>query len=97
MINKISKIGIIGLIPINFKNNKSDFSFDPLYKLNKFIVNNSIMLLYAFNEINKNKFKSKFKQALEKIQDYAQLYFQKLNADILINTKTVRKKNQYLN
>ena len=50
------------------------------------------MLLYVFDEINKNKFKSKFKQALEKIQDYAQLYFQKLNADILINSKTVRKK-----
>ena len=83
---------VSGLIPINFKNNKSDFSFDPLYKLNKFIVNNSIMLLYVFDEIKKNKFKSKFKQALEKIQDYAQLYFQKLNADILINSKTVRKK-----
>ena len=84
---------VSGLIPINFKNNKSDFSFDPLYKLNKFIVNNAIMLLYVFNEINKNKSKSKFKQALQKIQNYAQLYFQKLNVDILINSKTVRKKN----
>jgi hypothetical protein len=55
-------------------------------------VNNSIILLYVFDEINKNKFISKFKQALEKIQDYAQLYFQKLNADILINSKTVIKK-----
>ena len=50
------------------------------------------MLLYVFNEINKNKSKSKFKQALEKIQNYAQLYFQKLNVDILINSKTFRKK-----
>ena len=44
-----------GLIPINLKIKKRDFSYDPLYKINKFNVSNSRALIKTIKAIDSKK------------------------------------------
>ncbi len=74
-----------GLIPINIKTTKNKFSFDPLYQINKFNVNNSKTLIKIIKVIDKEKFKINIKNQLKDIQNYSKLYFQKLNPNVLKN------------
>ena len=75
-----------GLIPINYKNNKNEFSLDPFYKINNLIVKNPLTLLNLLKKINKSKHSTEFRKKLHKTQKYANLYFKKLNTDILIKS-----------
>ena len=73
-----------GLVPINFNNYKNNFSLDPLYKVNNFIIQDSLMLLNLINSIYKNKYSLRFQKKLNKIQTYSESYFKKLDQDILL-------------
>ena len=75
-----------GLIPINYKNTKNEFSLDPFYKINNLIVKNPLTLLNLLKKINKSKHSTEFRKKLHKTQKYANLYFKKLNTDILIKS-----------
>ena len=75
-----------GLVPVTFNNDVKNFSLDPLYKINKFIIKNPKTLLQMINLINKNKFTLKFKIKLKKVQKYCHLYFQKFDQKILIES-----------
>lgn len=75
-----------GLIPINYKNTKNEFSLDPFYKINNLIVKNPLTLLNLLKKINKSKYSAEFRKKLHKTQKYANLYFKKLNKDILIKS-----------
>ena len=79
-----------GLIPINLKSKKSDFSMDPFYKVNNFNVKNSQTLIDVIKMLDTNKNNIKFKKQLQNLQKYSQLYFQSLNTKII---KTLFKKN----
>jgi len=83
-----------GLIPINFKIKKNDFSLDPLYKVNKFYVDNSRKLIEFAKMLDTNKHETRIKNQLKDIQKYSQLYFQKLNVQII---KDQFKQNIYYN
>ena len=73
-----------GLVPINFNNYKNSFSLDPLYKVNKFIIQDSLMLFNLINLIQKNKHSLRLQKKLNKIQNYSESYFKKLDQDILL-------------
>ena len=79
-----------GLIPINLKSKKSDFSMDPFYKVNNFNVKNSQTLIDVIKMLDTNKNNIKFKKQLQNLQKYSQLYFQSLNTKII---KTLFKQN----
>ena len=79
-----------GLIPINLKSKKSDFSMDPFYKVNNFNVKNSQTLIDVIKMLDTNKNNIKFKKQLQNLQKYSQLYFQSLNKKII---KTLFKQN----
>ena len=75
-----------GLVPINLNDKNNKFSLDPLYKINKFIVSGPRSLEKIILLINNNKSKIKMKHEIKKIQNYSNLYFQKLNIKTLVNS-----------
>jgi len=77
-----------GLVPINY-NNKENFSLDPLFKINKFIVEDALTLLNIIYLINKNKISPIFKKKLNFIQIYCESYFKKFDQDIFL--KMIKK------
>ena len=79
-----------GLIPINYKIEKF-FSYDPLYKVNKFIVADQQQLYNIILQIKKNKFNNNLTNKIKKIQLYCKLYFQKLNQQSLLKNLCLKK------
>jgi hypothetical protein len=79
-----------GLVPVNFKTDKV-FSYDPLYSINKFVVDNEHQLYSLILQIKKYRFDKKFINKIKKIQIYCKLYFQKLNEQSLLKNLCLRK------
>jgi len=75
-----------GLVPIYFRDQNHKFSLDPLYKINKFIVYDTLHLNSKINQILKKRFSRSFNFEINKIRRYCVSYFKELNQDILIKT-----------
>ena len=75
-----------GLIPINYQNKIYNFSLDPLYKINKFIIKDSLSLKLEINLIYKKRFSLDFIKNIFQIKKYCNSYFKNLNQDVLIKS-----------
>ena len=80
-----------GLVPINFNNEENNFSLDPLYKINKFIIKDSKMLEATIISINENRFRKRFKKNIYTIKKYCNLYFKEFNQGALIKSIITKK------
>lgn len=82
---------LYGLAPIYYHNINYEFSLDPIYEVNKFVVKNKNSLDRILNYFILNKNNKTLKKKLINIQNYCSDYFEKLNFKILLNTL---KKNE---
>ena len=75
-----------GLVPVNYQNKIYNFSLDPLYKINKFVINDSISLKLKIYLIYKKRFSSDFKKSIYIIKKYCNSYFKDLDQNVFIKS-----------
>lgn len=72
-----------GIIPLNYRVSNNEFSRDPLYKVNKFVVQNKNELKSKIILLTRPKKSLSIKHNMYKLMDYCDLYFTKLNHKVL--------------